>query len=68
MADKESGFRYSVTLEQIRGHKQKSVKEVLQWLGDTYRLIYTFQTDKERNARFLFKGKKYGIYTPKITS
>ncbi|MBL4652273.1 MAG: hypothetical protein JKY53_05330 [Flavobacteriales bacterium] len=60
----QDGYLSIVTDEQIESFKKWSVKEILEWLHETNRLVNTFQTEEEKSRKFIFKGAKYGIYTP----
>jgi hypothetical protein len=42
------GFHYTVTDEQIKAHKQKSLEEILLWIEETSKFIYEIQTPEER--------------------
>lgn len=45
---KMKGFYYSVTDEQIRQHKQRTVAEIFEWLESTNKFLWDFQTPEER--------------------
>lgn len=44
----DKGFHYTVTDEQIKEHKKRSVKEIFEWLEKTSKFIYEMQTPEER--------------------
>jgi hypothetical protein len=46
--NKNRGFHYTVTDEQIEAYKKLSIGEKLRWLEETSRLIYELQTPEER--------------------
>lgn len=52
------GFRYHVTLEQIREHQKKSTEEILQWLEEYMIFLHAFQTEEDRQRMRLLKNKK----------
>ena len=52
------GFTYTVTDEQIREHKKRSVEEILIWLETTARFIYEIQTEEERKRMRAIKCDK----------
>ena len=49
------GFHYTVTDEQIKAHQQKSIEEILLWLEETSKFIYSVQTPEERLRMKLVK-------------
>ena len=46
--NRNKGFHYTVTDEQIKQHQARSVKEILEWLEKTTKFIYAIQTPEER--------------------
>ena len=42
------GFHYTVSDDQIKEHRQRSVKEIFEWLEKTNKFIYAMQTPEER--------------------
>jgi hypothetical protein len=55
---KQIGFYYTVSDEQIKEHRQRSVKEIFEWLESTNEFLWRFQTpiEKER-MRKIRKGE-----------
>jgi len=56
--NKGIGYTYSVTLEEIEKHAALSPEEVLQWIEETAKFFYEYQTPEERERIFLFKPNK----------
>ena len=56
-ANKDIGFHYTVTDEQVRAHQKLSIEEIFQWLESMNELLYAVQTPEERERMFLVKGK-----------
>ena len=58
--NKNKGFDYSVTEEQIQQHQQRTISEIFHWLETTAEFIYQAQTPQERiiskkiKAKYLF--------------
>jgi hypothetical protein len=46
--NKNKGFRYTVTDEQIKAHQARSVEEIILWVESTAKFIYELQTPEER--------------------
>ena len=46
--ERQIGFHYTVTDEQIRQHRQRTVAEIFEWLETTNEFLYRFQTPTER--------------------
>lgn len=42
------GFHYTVTDDQIKQHRERSVDEIIEWLEETNKFIYSIQTPEER--------------------
>ena len=55
----QQGFYYTVTDEQIREHRQRSVKEVFDWLESTLEFIYNIQTPEERERSLKIRRGEY---------
>lgn len=52
------GFDYEVTDEQIKQHQQRTLKEILDWLENTNKFIYSIQTPEERErAKKIKRGE-----------
>ncbi len=51
------GFFYSVTKEQVEEHRKRSIEEILEWLESTNELIWSLQTEEERERKNFFKRK-----------
>lgn len=43
------GFKYFVSEEQVKIHKQRSIKEILQWLHETNYFLKIVQNETEKN-------------------
>ena len=56
--NKDIGFRYFVTDEQIAAHQKRSVKEIFDWIFETNAFIYDLQTEEERMRKYIFKPAK----------
>ena len=54
-----NGFYYTVTDEQIREHRQRSVKEIFDWLESTLEFIYRIQTPHERERAIKIRRGEY---------
>lgn len=46
--ENQKGFYYTVTDEQIREHKKRTMFEIFEWLESTNQFIYKLQTAEER--------------------
>ena len=55
--NKNTGFHYSVTDDQIKEHQKKSAGEILTWLEETAKFVYEIQTPEERER--MKKAKNY---------
>lgn len=53
------GFYYTVTDEQIREHRKKSVEEIINWVESTAKFIYDLQTPEERERMKKAKNFKW---------
>lgn len=53
------GFYYTVTDEQIREHRKKSVEEIINWIESTAKFIYDLQTPEERERMKKAKNFKW---------
>lgn len=51
------GFHYTVTDEQIREHKKRTLKEIFEWLEKTNKFIYALQTPEERDISRKIKNE-----------
>ncbi len=47
-ANKDKGFHYTVTDEQIAAHQKLSIAEIFQWLESTNRFVSLLQTEEEK--------------------
>ncbi len=47
-ANKNKGFHYTVTEEQIAAHQKLSIREIFQWLESTNRFVKSLQTEEEK--------------------
>lgn len=56
--NKNVGFAYTVTMEQIRKHAALSPEEVLHCIEETAALTYEVQTEEERKRKYIFKSNK----------
>jgi hypothetical protein len=46
--NKDKGYYYTVTQEQIKAHQKRSIKEIFAWIESTNRFVYKLQTPEER--------------------
>lgn len=51
------GFYYKVTEQQIKEHRKRSVREILEWIENTNELVYKLQTEEERRRSDILKRK-----------
>lgn len=56
---KQKGFHYTVTDEQIRQHRQRTVAEIFEWLETTNEFLYNFQTPEERERMHKIRKGEY---------
>lgn len=56
---KQKGFYYTVTDEQIKEHRQRSVKEIFEWLESTNEFLWKFQTPVERERMMKIRKGEY---------
>lgn len=54
-------FYYSVSDQQIAEHRKRSVKEILQWMEEMNKLIFSLKTPEELAILYKFKRKKWGM-------
>lgn len=47
-SQKQYEFTYTVSDEQIKEHRQRSVTEIFEWLSSTLDFIYRMQTQQQR--------------------
>lgn len=47
--ESQKGFYYTVSDEQISEHRQRTVKQVFEWLESTLEFIHRLQTPHERD-------------------
>jgi len=52
------GFRYSVSIEQIREHQKKSIEEILEWIEEYAIFLHETQTPEDKVRMRLLKNKK----------
>jgi hypothetical protein len=52
------GFKYVVTMEQIREHQKKSPEEILLWIEEYARFLHEFQTPEDKERMRILKHKK----------
>jgi len=55
--NKNKGFYYDVTDEQIREHQQRSIDEIFEWIESANMFISTVQTQEEKRRAERIKGK-----------
>ena len=56
---KQKGFYYSVTDEQIKEHRQRTVNEIFEWLETTNEFLWKFQTSKARERMMKIRRGDY---------
>lgn len=56
--NEQVGFRYHVTMEQIREHQKKSPEEILLWIEEYGAFLSAFQTEEDKERMRLLKNKK----------
>lgn len=56
---KQKGFYYTVTDEQIKEHRQRSVKEIFEWLETTNEFLWKFQTPVEKERMMKIRKGEY---------
>lgn len=56
---KQFEFYYEVTDEQIREHRQRSVKQIFEWLESTNELLQKLQTPEERERMFKIRSGNF---------
>lgn len=59
-------FYYTVSENQIAEHRKRSVKEILQWMEEMNKLIFSLKTSEELALLYKFKRKKWGTNNPKL--
>ncbi len=52
------GFKYHVTMEQIREHQKKTPEEILEWIEKYARFLHEFQTPEDKERMRILKNKK----------
>ena len=52
------GFKYSVTMEQMRKHAALPPEAILEWIQQTATFLYEMQTPEQRDLKFIFKPNK----------
>lgn len=52
------GFRYHVTLEQMREHQKRTPEEIFQWIEEYALFLQTFQTEEEKAITRKLKNKQ----------
>ncbi len=52
------GFKYFVSEEQVKIHKQRSIKEILQWLHETNYFLSNVQNETEKKRIKKFRCEK----------
>jgi preprotein translocase subunit Sss1 len=52
------GFKYHVTMEQIKEHQKKTTEEILEWIEEYARFLHEFQTPEDKERMRILKNKK----------
>lgn len=52
------GFRYHVTLEQMREHQKRTPEEIFLWIEEYALFLHTFQTEEEKAITRKLKNKQ----------
>jgi len=52
------GFKYSISLEQMKEHQGKSAEEIFTWIEEYARFLDAFQTPEDKERMRMMKNKK----------
>ena len=57
--NKDAGFYFTVTEEQVKVHRKRSIAEIFEWLEKMNKFLFAVQTPEERKLMREVKGKYF---------